>query len=1031
MRGKSAAASGSHGSPPVTPQSDVERIVQAVLARGGCILEPRVEAWNQRRAWISRTLPPRDDQSDRVLSSALDPLATFRPHYSDQIVVRAEPSLGEEPTNDQAPPTMQCQANEYVPGYELLIATPLLLSDGWRLGLAQLLRELKPGSSVLLQWFAGDGILLDGRIGDWKRWNGETHGQRTNWLCRTLARVLPKVEDEFNRPWRPELCLSRHHPVNEILLSIAGLVLPDVPTPDVSWGEEAVYLRPEARFADLMELPCVSRYLSPEEHSQLRQILQGCLQRPKEGDRDIHLRVGWLLVTQRDPRPGAINRAVRESFIGRHRDLQDAEAYLLPEFNRVPAPPGQERIDLQVLRSLRGFVCRSIYHDRFDPDHHHFFLASLWEPTEHYRSGSFAKATGLVFRTGNAASGAATEEALRQLAYLACTAFNAEVYGRTNRTGSATSAGPTKHTEHQRATLQTFAQTLFATGRPIIRVTISPDSNWRFNHAGDLQLDRECRSESADESALIPEEIQITVPFYEALESDWLQLKDQYLTGPNGILAEQFLVTGTGQSKTLREWLEDQIWPIYPGRMYSLPWNVYRVRASEEDTGFSSTDIAYSSKNCPDRMCRGEPAGIVTTALTAHLIRDYRQGKLLPLTSEFAKTKDDFEAYRDALRELLRDLCFSKAKQGSVLRHARAFYHTFAMLPLTFPAGRHSFQWELEQFPVGAHTIREELTGGMWSEYLVPAGTCLLIRRRNPKLPPNPADEGQADLSSRLANVRSTQLTRRVPTILLPQFSLMVLNRLRAESTQRARLEEVSALTKATAHALKVPMDRARRLAGEDSEIAQLLLRHMGLVELSNFLQDQSKRRRRFGFRAFDPVRDVAPNLARINSDVLLTLARDAAAFLRMPDPLSWPGGPQAWLICEGDWTLISLPGGTTYEWQETEGGALIGLLEELLVNSLRHDAHGVFRITVEARDNQLRVVATNSPKTAYPDEESFRRDVIDPNPEGVVGMRVVLGVPPAMQWGRAIVARTVPEDSARGTGLQHMGFSAPISGHM
>jgi len=484
--------------------------------------------------------------------------------------------------------------------------------------------------------------------------------------------------------------------------------------------------------------------------------------------------------------PRRINDAAVLSLTSERRNLLDTEHHLLPEFT---AELDEEKdtpreIEDKILRSLRGFVCRTIHHDRFDPENHHLFVASLWIPkrgeygrTFDLSEGRFSDVTGCVFRRKSKEPADILDEALRSVTYWA-------------------------HAQAAEMSLQTIPQILFDTDRPVIRIRRSQRSgaggldksasyNWQYSIEGDSQPDiAKADLSNIDSSAKVPAEICFTIPDLDYSGANWKAFKKTYLT--RTILKRDILIGG--EKRSITDQLSREIWPAQDGSLYSFPWDTSRIKRRKDQNKeldkFSWDDFA---KGLP----RGVAAGLITDELAEvfSLGLERRSNPWInTLLSQEGEVEECFRSFNDMFNELLEKLGVTPQNRKRFDESSEKVFSALLALTLVFPISETDGQdWELLQVPVGAF-----LHGG--NKKFVSAGACVLLKRTRS------TQEGLTPdqiLRQDLAEVRSSQLLRRVPTVLLPLSTLLLVNSLKEESIQSRLQEERAESARGLLHNLR------------------------------------------------------------------------------------------------------------------------------------------------------------------------------------------------------------------------------------
>jgi hypothetical protein len=642
------------------------------------------------------------------------------------------------------------------PLFEVIDVTSLLTYPNWRLALDRSLKLLKPGGWVIFPEFYKDALLLDGRVADWVKWNNIENHKLSNRWCKLMYRSLRYIEREFNRPWIPELGLceslpkspeqSQPRPLYDLLIEFCD---EDTKLDPVELNECSFTLQLENPL-DLLEIPCLSKYISESEFRKLRRKIEIEAQRVGEDQREIRIGCQWnalQLSKENDRFHSRVDTVITQSLISEHRNFLDSSHFLLPEFSTKKTTSS---IEAKILRSLRGFVCRMIHHDRFDQDNHHLFVASLWLPEQNEISrevdltmGKFAHVTGCVFRrdTKNEDDEEILDEALSQISYWA-------------------------HAQANGMTLQSIPQLLFDSDRPVIRVLTG--EKWEYELRGYGQLDLSGREslktegdkigdwEDVESAVFVPSEITIRIPDLDKNGQKWQSFKTQYV---EPLLNEVEL----GLEAKLGKRLRDEIWTIREGKVFSFPWNMN----FDEGIGEEAT--------------RGRPAGFLTKRL-ADEFKGERNILVEILTSDVSETVSQGGGFTDMMNRLLDELGICGNKRSEVEKEYGRIFNALVALTLAFPASSLSAPqeglWELLQAPIGAFIDSEQ-------GKFVSAGSCLLIRRASVSNS-RTRQKGDDKFRLRLCQMRSTQIMRRVPTVLLPLSTLLLANLL-IEEERRGR----------------------------------------------------------------------------------------------------------------------------------------------------------------------------------------------------------------------------------------------------
>lgn len=641
-----------------------------------------------------------------------------------------------------------------LPLFDIIDITSLLTYPNWRLALDRSLKLLRPGGWVVFPEFYKDALLLDGRVADWVKWNNRENNRRSNRWCRLMYRLLRYTEREFNRPWIPELglCESRPtssdrlapRPLYDILLELCD----EDSQPKLVQLDRCSFTFHLDNPLDLLGIPCLSAYISESELRKLRARIEAEVRHTEDNHREIQIGCQWnaLQLFGAEKAEGRnpcarIDAVISYSLTSEHRNFLDNSHFLLPEFS---AKKTTSSIEEKILRSLRGFVCRMIHHDRLDQDNHHLFVASLWLPEVRekttgldFAKGRFAHVTGCVFRRDSENKLEILDEALSQISYWA-------------------------HAQANGITLQSIPQLLFDSDRPVIRVLTGEKWEHELRGYGQLDLSERHRFtpdgdntehlEDVEDAVFIPSEITIRIPDLDKSGQKWKAFKSRYVTP---LLDE----IEPGFTESLGKRLSDEIWTIREGKVFSFPWNM----KFEEAVG--------------EKSIRGRPAGFLTKKIAEKFTEDHNI--LIEILT--ADTSGEWRGFTDMMNRLLDEIGISGARKHEAEKEYRTIFNALVALTLVFPgSSQHAPQeglWELLQAPIGAFIDSEQ-------GKFISAGSCLLIKKvltnNSGNRQMNPDDR----LRRRLCQTRSTQIMRRVPTVLLPLSTLLLANLLIDEETK-------------------------------------------------------------------------------------------------------------------------------------------------------------------------------------------------------------------------------------------------------
>jgi hypothetical protein len=710
------------------------------------VLQFDVAPWRNIEAWLSKHLIP-VNTSGAGLGQILNPFSLWNRNHDSEffnvVKLTANPSLkaGEfwRLAQGQVLPNGSVDSLRSKPPFDVIDASSLLVYPDWRIALARALNLLKPGGWVVFPELNDDIVLLDGRSAEWLRWNDEKNQKMANKWPKIVYQLLRYIELHFNRPWIPELGLSEVAPLSGLLrrLSDEGVT-------------RTSEVRTEAHLeisdvSELLELPCVSAYISEIEMESLRPEAARIFEHLTD-ERPVQIGCAWNIIRlfessiKKDTRvsPYRINDVIVQSLGSEDRNLLDSGHHLLPQVTTELYETESAEIERKVLRSLRGFVCRMIHHDRFDPENLHLFVASLWIPRKTDLSkGRFADVTGCVFRRLSDGAEDRFDEALRHITYWA-------------------------HARVNRMSLQSIPQMLFDTDRPVMKILIG--EHWDCQLEGHGQLDLEAESlEYTGSGVRVPSELVITIPNVDPDGSGWRKFREKHV---DSLL--RYPSSDSNQIRDLRAELLKEIWSTRDGKVYSFPW-----RAFESDNNDESK-----------RSSRGRVAGLISNLIE----KTFGTGRNVLAQCFDVSVPSTFEDLEDPFVNMMRDLLHrlgipkGSSKWNEIEQKYRQVFYSLIALTLPFPASEPVGKWELLQLPIGAFLYGKQ-------QQFVSAGSCVLIKRKLSADVPRGTEE---DLSRRLSNIRSTQLMRRVPNVLLPLSSLSLARMINAEQTE-GRIREESA----------------------------------------------------------------------------------------------------------------------------------------------------------------------------------------------------------------------------------------------
>lgn len=706
--------------------------------------------------------------------------------------------------------------------FDIIDATPLLYCSDWRLGLTRLLRMLKPNGYLVFPYVEEDALLFDGEIAKWiSKIRNPSEGKNEreiNFLHKTFCWLFSEIERLCNRPWIPETGLSKP----EAFCQLAKHVLDYDTHPNKALFSYAKPLNLKFKGGNLtkklLEFLPFNALISPSEIPLIKKSLIEFQNNAASGERDFSFQLKYRWIAIQFPEDALtvnkINDAAILSLISGPRYLIDSEHHLLPEYEALESDKATDE-DQKILRSLRGFVCRMLQHDRFDSENHHLFAATLWIPKKSNEKnklydlseGEFTGVTGYVFRSKSSEADAKRDQALRNITYLA-------------------------HATHNEITLQSIPQKLFKTDRPVIRVVLGDEKQpWDYEIRGYSQsdfspsLDKSVEIDEILNSPMVPSEITFYLPNYDKKGIMWEKFKNEYLL--KSLTDEQIFLTDKDASgvertlfqKSVLDQLIEEHWETNIPSLYSFPWNLKRVKdklaRNDQDDVYPWFESTSPVSSGGVYIHRGEAAGYLTKNIVK-LFDGYaydNENKEKNLWTEFLfdnnpqKRLSQFLKFNEKIEELFRKIGLKNVAYTTIKDSERhQWFYALLALAFVFPVIERKEKWELRQIPIGSFINiseqkkedKEKISGEkitinelerQYIKKFVAAGSALLISKMRSE--ENTISKDVA-LRQDLAEIRSSQLLRRVPSVLLP-LSMLVYARILREETVNSQTEEIRA----------------------------------------------------------------------------------------------------------------------------------------------------------------------------------------------------------------------------------------------